>query len=434
MPLDIVTLNVAVLGAPVPSTLQQTAILVTEGATNLAVGAMALLTQANDLTPILSGQVAITGLAWASGAVTVTQASGPVPTVGERVTISGALPVAYNGAVTVVSVTGETWTYALAANPGAETAFGHWQRGNVPELQAMVDEWFAQGGNASVYVFEAGAGTTATTVAELGTYLQENPNTLYSATVPRGWPNEPTFPALVSQYESDTALFYFYITATQANYTNFTAQMKSARVFIEAPDTPVTEFGAAALMYREISQVPSAVNRRMPAANAFLFDVTPYPKAGNIPLLTTLLAAKVNIATTADEGGLSNVILKDGTGMDGTGFNFWFAVDWMQIQSKRNLAARVIQGANDPTNPLTFDQTGINDLVANEQQTINSAVTFGLIRPGATVTATTYADYIQQSPDEAGEGIYNGLAVTFTPMGYFTAITLNLTAIQIPTS
>lgn len=68
---------------------------------------------------------ATTAIAWASGYVTVTTGSAHGYAVGNVVTVAGATPAGYNGTFTVVSVPSTTtFTYALAANPGAATVQG----------------------------------------------------------------------------------------------------------------------------------------------------------------------------------------------------------------------------------------------------------------------------------------------------------------------
>ena len=80
----------------------------------------------------LTGQVAITAASWASGIATITidNTNGPIPfAAGQDVSITGVLPIAYNGAnFTILSVnTGaNSFTVALPlfTNPGPGLAFG----------------------------------------------------------------------------------------------------------------------------------------------------------------------------------------------------------------------------------------------------------------------------------------------------------------------
>jgi hypothetical protein len=67
----------------------------------------------------------ITAASWSSGTVTITTSAAHGLAAGQQVTISGMTPSGYNGTVTVNSVTDAThFTYSLATDPGAATAFG----------------------------------------------------------------------------------------------------------------------------------------------------------------------------------------------------------------------------------------------------------------------------------------------------------------------
>ena len=70
--------------------------------------------------------VALQNLAWANGQVTATAASPHGYKVGRTVelTISGAAPDAYNGLVKALITGPATFTYPVASDPGAATAFG----------------------------------------------------------------------------------------------------------------------------------------------------------------------------------------------------------------------------------------------------------------------------------------------------------------------
>jgi hypothetical protein len=71
-----------------------------------------------------TGPVAIAGASWNAGVATITLGSPSGFLVGQSVTISGMTPAGYNGTVNVTGVSGNTFSYALATNPGTATAFG----------------------------------------------------------------------------------------------------------------------------------------------------------------------------------------------------------------------------------------------------------------------------------------------------------------------
>lgn len=65
----------------------------------------------------------VTAMSWSGGVVTVT-VTGHGYATGNIVTIAGVTPAGYNGAYSVTVTGANTFTYALASNPGAVTVQG----------------------------------------------------------------------------------------------------------------------------------------------------------------------------------------------------------------------------------------------------------------------------------------------------------------------
>lgn len=245
---QIVTVNVTQLQAPTPPTLQQTGALVSQGGTILAPGETSLLTQFNDLTPLIRGGQAIASIAWAATVVTVTTSLPHGYTIGDtlELTITGFTPTGWNGTFLVTVTDATHFTYNLPTNPGSATALGVYTPEDVAELVAMVTTFFTQGIQIGVFVLELGPGNAADGVTALHTYLINNDNRNYTPgaegffyiyVVPRSWSYESTFIALIANYESTTAKTYFFVTAFLDNYTSFTDLMKDVVLMIEAPQT-----------------------------------------------------------------------------------------------------------------------------------------------------------------------------------------------------
>lgn len=432
---DIVIVNVSQTIAPTPSTLQRTGAFISQGATTLAAGTSKLLTQLSDLSGILSGGIAITTMAWTSNTVTVTTAGPhgfPVSAQPIILTVSGATPVGYNGTFSCTVTSTTQFTYPSSANPGTMVTQGVVTPEDVAELAAMNATFFTQGSGVSVYVLELGAGGSTAGVTALTTYMSHNPNQFYGFLVPRSWAAEATFPALVLSYASTTSKVYFWITATSGNYTNFTDLMKDAIVMIEAPSIPVTEFSLAAMFYVALNYNPSSTNQVTPMAYSFVFGVTPYPTLNNGALLTTWKTAGVNIIGTGAKGGISDAIVYWGTTMDGHDFNYWYSVDWVQINLSLDLSNEIINGSNNPQAPLYYNQAGINRLRARAQSTMTRAISYGLALSPVTVTAVSFVDYVTTNPSDYSEGQYNGLAVVYTPARGFTQIIFNVQVDDLP--
>ena len=374
-----------------------------------------------------------------------------LPSIGDTfiTTIASAQPVAYNGTYLATVTTASEFTYALTADPGTETNPGTFTPSNQGELVAMATTFFAQGAIQGAYVLELGPNEPTASVAALSTFITNNPGVFYRYLVPRNWDANAAFLAFLPDYESTTALTYFDVTTTAANETSYTNLMKCVTAYVEAPGIPLTEFDAAFGFYNRLSQNPSSTNRATPFAFAEGYGVTPYPTKGNSALFSTLKTDNVNWIGTGAQGGISTAILYWGVNKDGRDGLYWYSVDWAQINASLNLANAIINGSNNPLNPLYYSQQGINSLQDVVAQTMQSAVTFGLAQGSVIKTALTgpalsqaiangtfsnqivvnavpFIPYLQASPSDYKTGTYNGLSVVYIPSNGFKAILFNL--------
>ena len=354
--------------------------------------------------------------------------------------IAGVAPAGYNGTYTATITGASTFTYPLTSNPGSVTVEGTYVPASAAELLSMVTTYFAQGFTQAVYVLELGPTTAVQGIAALQAYLIANPPqawtaqdpTLYSVVVPRSWDAQATFLELIADYESTTGLFYFFVTTTLGTYSSYTDLMKDVIALIEAPGVPSTEFSIASAFHVWIGYTPSSVQAVTPFAFSEVAGVTPYPTKGNAALLQTLKTANVNVIGTGAEGGISNTILLWGTTMDGHDATYWYSVDWVQININLDLSNAIINGSNDPQAPLYYDQPGINTLQAVAQATMTRGVQFGLVLPPVQVTAVPFTTYVVANPSDYPDGIYRGLAVSYTPQRGFIEIVFNVNVTEFP--
>jgi hypothetical protein len=428
---NIVNVEVSQQVAPAPSKLQQTGAFISQGATTLTPGTTALLTQLSDLSSILTGSKIIDTITWSTGVVTVTTTTPHGIPSGDTipVIISGCTPTGYNGTFAATYVSSTSFTYPLAVNPGAITVKGVTTLEDVQELVAMNNTFFAQGQNLAVYVLELGAGTPAQGVTALTTYLANPSIRFYSYLLPKTWDTESTMVALANQYNGTTAQTYFYVTTTLATYTAWDG-IKSVFAAVQSPSAPITEFSLSAMFRVTLAYNPNASNLAHPLAFSYIYGVTAYTLTNTQQ--TQLKAAGVNWVGTGAEGGISNTIIFWGTFMDLSPFNYWYAVDWLAINVEIALANAIINGSNLPTNPLYYNQNGINTLQKVAQATVNNGIAFGMILSPAAVEAVSFITYVTQNPSDYATGTYNGLSVTFVPARGFTSITIYLTASNIP--
>lgn len=444
--MPIVTVNVNQQVGAAPSILQRTGAIISTGGTSLASNASSLLTQASDLTALLAAAVVNSTLTWSGSVVTVATATPHGYTTGDLITISGVTPSAYNGtyAITVTGASG--YTYALVSNPGSETVPGVSTDADVAELVAEVTTFFAQGSSVSVYVLELGHGTVANGVVALAAYITANPGAYYAFLVPRLWDADSTFVTLVGLYTATTAKLYFYVTATLSTYASFIGK-KSVRMVIEAAGIPATEFTCAAFFWRSLNPNPSPTNQVGPDQYGYLQGVTVYP--ATVTQKATFATARLDYATSAAEGGISNKMVALGVFCDGNPFNYWYSVDWMQINVDLQISNAIINGANNPLAPLYYDQAGIRQLYTVAQRVAASAVANGLavgpvtgyeltaanfttllgsgLAPvGVLVNAVPFVSYVDLNPSDYPIGLYGGLALSYTPARGFSNIVFNV--------
>ena len=113
----------------------------------------------------------------------------------------------------------------------------------------------------------------------------------------------------------------------------------------------------------------------------------------------------------------------------------------------------MINGSNNPINPLYYNQDGINRLEAVAAGTMSRGVTFGLVLGNVTqvgldgaaftaalnggtfvdqtvVNAVPFVPYSIANPSDYKIGKYAGLSVSYTPARGFKAIIVNLNVSQ----
>jgi len=429
---NIVNVSVTQQVASAPSTLQRTGAIVSQGGTTLASGTTQLLTSVSGLNSILSGAITLSAMTWSANVVSATTATPHGIPNGQIVSaiITGVTPSGYNGTYQITSTGANTFTYALSVNPGSSTVQGAVTLSDVSELVAQVTTYFAQGTGNAVYVLELGTGSPAAGVTALEAYIANPTVKFYSYLLPLQWDVETTAPTMARLYVSTTSELYFYVTTTTATYTNWTG-IKSVFATLQTPTAPVTEFDAAAMFAITLAYNPGSTNLASPLEYTFLYGVTPYSTLTSAQQIS-LSAAGVNWVGTGAQGQISNTLIQTGSYMDLNPFNYWYCVDWLSINVAIALSAAIINGSNTPTNPLYYNQAGINTLQKVAQATVNNGISFGLILSPATVNAVSFQTYITENPSNYAAGIYNGLSCTFVPLRGFTSITIYLTASNIP--
>ena len=359
-----------------------------------------------------------------------------IVTVNASVTLAPT-PSTLQGSGALISCGGSTLTtntYQFCGNLAAVEAILS-SGGNFVELTAMATDFFAQGQAVGVYVLEIGAsgGVSATQIAALTTWIAANLNTFYGYLTPATWDttSSAALNTLATTYDSTTAATYFFATITTTNIANY--NVKSLHCTVKSPTAAGTEFQAAYWFYQFLSNAVT-INTATPAspmAFRFAFGVTPWVLTGNTTAIDTILTNFANIIITGAEGQISNSMGEFGTFMDGNQMMFWWAVDYLVINSHIDLANAVINGSQPgQPNPLVYNQFGINTL-KSVLDTLGSTGTSEQIFLTASFTATPFQTYITANESNYAAGIYGGFQGNVTPQLGFEKITFTVAATTI---
>ena len=434
---QIVTINETVVVAPTPSQLQQSGAFISVGGTTLATGTYQFLSGSSVLATLLS----TTGnYAELTNMNTTFFANGNVQGV---YVLELGVQTTTDDAVSAL----QTW---IQNNPGVFYAYlvpADWDSTKDEVGSVTITSAGSGYTSAPTVTFSAPtSGTTATGTAsiqngEVISVTITNPGNGYTS-APTVTFSAPTsgktatgtanlasaFNILAGNFASPTALTYFFGTTLSTTISNYSPN-KSLNLMAESPLAPSTEFSQASQFYNWLLNNPGPANKLAPMGYRYLYGVTPWTVLGNSTAIDTILSAKGNLIETGSQGGISNSILFMGTMMDGTQAQWWYGIDWFNIQVNQALAAAVINGANSNP-PLEYDQNGINTLLSVANQVAKDAVTNGCAL-SATVTAIPFSKYTTYNPGDYKAGIYKGFTATVVGQNGFLKLIFNLEALQL---
>jgi hypothetical protein len=437
------------------------------------------------------------------------------PLLGDTIdmVMSGFQPIGpgYNGLYPAMVTSSHSFTYPLSINPGVATVMGTAQLHSAIELSQMATSYFSQGNATGVWILELGYdGNPDNNVKALENWMANNPKTIYGFLMPRRFGSDAgiigtaalplSFTNLLKQYENPEAMEYFWLTVTEPGHNSpidpgtmtnlfFPGQLGSGgtkgtgssfKDVIQMVESPVLtdpnlifipaagidparyeipnyldsqgEFTIAAMFYNALAYRPSNTNRVAPMAFKYVYGVTEYPQKNNGPLLRAFKSANTNYISTGAEGGISFTMIYEGVTLDGHDyFNWWYTIDWVQIEVNLNLSNAIINGSNNPLAPLYYNQDGINYLQTILYSTMVSASTFGMVLGKLTMTtydgpnltnainggefagecdinAVPFLNYTLANPGDYKIGEYDGLSTLFIPARGFIHILVNVVA------
>ncbi|EKS6335785.1 hypothetical protein OR191_002467 [Enterobacter hormaechei] len=435
MSFNIVTVNVSQTIGAIPSNLQQTSAILSFGATLQEPGKPVLLTQPSDITDLvnypissLEAEVQSFGTDFTltlPADVSLTRDPGSEL----EITVQNCSPKAWDGTylATVIDSNTLTWSLTDSSLDGSPTTLGQFSINGSDALVTAVETFFAQGSSVGTYLLELGYqdDLPKDEVAALKTYMQEPVKRFYAYLVPEAWKANDDFITLAKLYTSNESMQYFFAledTPDDTNYVTPYAGIKS--IIAMADDTyPVTN-AAAAAMWNFVSPSPSEINKVPPMAFRYLQAVNANKAKASI--LTTMVKQNINYVDTGAEGGIANTMLVKGVTSDGNDMTYWYSVDWVQINVDMMLANAVINGSNNPINPLYYNQDGIDRLQQVAQGVFNTGVSYGLVNGQTPVNAVPFKTYVKNNPNDYGIGRYAGLSATYTPMRGFVEIVFNI--------
>ncbi|MGM8398770.1 hypothetical protein [Enterobacter hormaechei] len=435
MSFNIVTVNVSQTIGAIPSNLQQTSAVLSFGATLQEPGKPVLLTQPSDITDLvnypissLEAEVQSFGTDFTltlPADVSLTRDPGSEL----EITVQNCSPKAWDGTylATVIDSNTLTWSLTDSSPDGSPTTLGQFSINGSDALVTAVETFFAQGSSVGTYLLELGYqdDLPKDEVAALKTYMQEPVKRFYAYLVPEAWKANDDFITLAKLYTSNESMQYFFAledTPDDTNYVTPYAGIKS--IIAMADDTyPVTN-AAAAAMWNFVSPSPSEINKVPPMAFRYLQAVNANKAKASI--LTTMVKQNINYVDTGAEGGIANTMLVKGVTSDGNDMTYWYSVDWVQINVDMMLANAVINGSNNPINPLYYNQDGIDRLQQVAQGVFNTGVSYGLVNGQTPVNAVPFKTYVKNNPNDYGIGRYAGLSATYTPMRGFVEIVFNI--------
>jgi hypothetical protein len=442
MSFNIVTVNVSQTVGAIPSNLQQMSAVLSFGATLQEPGKPVLLTQPSDISDIVKIPVqSLVAEASSFGSdFTLTLPAGKTISrdVGSEipVTITGCSPTTWNGKYTATLSSPDklTWTVTGSILDGSPSMPGQLTIGGSDDLVTAVDAFFAQGRSVGTYLLELGYQNDVVSkeVAALKDYIEDPLKRFYAYLVPEAWKADPDFITLAKLYTANEAMQYFFTLEDTPGDTNYVSPYAGIKSIIATSDDtyPVTN-AAAAAMWNLVSASPSEINKVPPMAFRYLQAVNANAAKANI--LKTMTQQNINYVDTGAEGGISNTILVKGVTSDGNDMTYWYSVDWVQINVDMMLANAVINGSNNPVNPLYYNQDGIDRLQQTAQGVFNTGVSYGLVNGPTPVSAVPFKTYVKNNPNDYGIGRYAGLSASYTPMRGFVEIIFNINVtMQLP--
>lgn len=305
------------------------------------------------------------------------------------------------------------------------------------ETYRVLTSYFANNPLGNIYVLEIGATGTA---GILGSWITNNGNPCYWYGVPQSFLSDATFPTLVSAYASNSGATYFGLeipsTVIPSQDPNLQALIgsKSLMLVYDVSNATQSLMGAIFGIFGSPIYNVSTANPMTQMQYKTLIGIT--PDAYSTQTQKELTDFAINFAGTIN----NKVRVLNGRIANNDPIEFWYSFDLLATQIENYLINALVTGSNVPLQRVGYDQTGIDTLLAIingrcKTAVANKSVTeFGenldtatnQIVGNGTFSAIPYYTYIEQSPTDYTNGIYNGFSGVVRIGKYFRQVQINV--------
>ncbi|CAI3954206.1 unnamed protein product [Commensalibacter communis] len=295
------------------------------------------------------------------------------------------------------------------------------------QLINTVTGWFSQG-NRSVKVCDLG-NVTADTINDLDQYC-------YIAISGYNWENIATQKNILlntATQQLNTPDKACYIVGSLA-FDQFNTNTKDKLVGYKSLFTignkslsSNSQMAAGAVGYELSNYSPSSYNKVNPMTYRYLYSVLPLSdedKRLNQQLIndyyTNFLVSPPRNTTNAKS------LLFPGSLADGNDFTYWYGIDYIRFTLIDTITNLLISAANNSSNPLYYNQQGINRIKDAVNNVLANCAAYGIIENNYIVTTIDFPNYVTQNSGDYKAGIYGGITFEVQPLKAMKKIKFNM--------
>lgn len=270
-------------------------------------------------------------------------------------------------------------------------------------------------------------------------FIQETSERSYMYALPNSLYGNESLVSLIKLYSDFSSGQYFMITGDFGENLNTSSKYapykKLKPLFYVSPSAISSESVAGALMALMASNVYelSEVNPLSLFEYKIVKGITPLSPSSLV--LQSLIDNGANwIGEKAD-----NTVVFGGTFADGTGFEYYYALDSYLFTLSSSLETAIIKGANNPRQAVYLSQLGIDKMKAICESVSNNFVNykaieaFGVSRDKDDIIennghygAIDFITYKKQYPLNVKNGIYSGLYADIDFKAFMVQVALNI--------